>query len=121
MISPTLFALYIDDLITDLNSKLQRNDAQTIVFADDVIIIGNSEEFVGKAVNIFEEWSSRNNILINKNKSAILQIRLDGRTPAIQATHLEGIPVKNVYNYLGVWIDDSLNFHELIIQKRKME
>ena len=39
-----------------------------------------------------------------------MQLRQDRRTPGLDITELKGIPVVNSYKYLGVIVDDCLQF-----------
>ena len=45
-ISPTLFNLYIDDLLIKLNNLDNTFDAEALGYADDIVCIGLGEEFV---------------------------------------------------------------------------
>ena len=76
VLSPTLFALYINDLLTKLNEE-----AECYAFADDLVIIAKGPRQLSKAADIIEEWSAGNGIGINKAKSGVMQIRKDRRTP----------------------------------------
>ena len=76
VLSPTLFALYINDLIAELNTS-----NICYAFADDLVIVAEGEFQLHQVIEITERWSERNGIEVNKAKSGIIQVRKDGRTP----------------------------------------
>ena len=67
VLSPTLFALYINDLVSDLNVN-----TTCYAFADDLVIIAKGEYLLDEAIRKVERWSRENGIDINKEKSGIL-------------------------------------------------
>ena len=102
--SPTLFALYINDLLTELNT-----DNICYAFADDLVISCKGKDNLYRALDIVEHWSDNNGIEINRSKSGIMCIRKDARTPNPMETSLREYPMVNQYKYLGVMIDNCLN------------
>ena len=78
-----------------------------MAYADDIAIISNSKLQLLAAINALEQWSSKNEININRKKSAIMQIKLDQRTPNTLPIELKGFPVVNHYKYLGIVIDND--------------
>ena len=104
VLSPTLFALYINDLLTELNI-----DNTCYAFADDLVISCKGKENLYRALDIVETWSENNGIEINRAKSGIMCIRKDARTPNPIETTLREYPIVNQYKYLGVMIDNCLN------------
>ena len=77
VLSPTLFALYINDLIVELNSN-----NKCYAFADDLVVVAEGEFQLHQVIQITERWSERNGIEVNKAKSGIIQVRKDRRTPS---------------------------------------
>ena len=47
---------------------------------------------------------------LNKNKSAILAVRLDKRTRQVKDSHIQGIPIVENFSYLGVHLNDNITF-----------
>ena len=76
VLSPTLFALYINDLVAELNMG-----STCYAFSDDLVIIAKGEMELDLAIDKIERWSTRNGIEVNKAKSGIIQVRKDRRTP----------------------------------------
>ena len=67
VLSPTLFALYINDLLVELNIN-----TTCYAFADDLVIIAKGEYLLDEAIRNIARWSRVNGIEINKQKSGIL-------------------------------------------------
>lgn len=67
-----------------------------------------------------ETWSSENDLQINKKKSAILQIRIDKRTPNDEDEYIQGYPLKQEYKYLGIQIQEDLKL-KADVEKRKQQ
>ena len=114
--SPTLFNLYIDDLLRTVN---EFNTG--LAFADDLVIVIEGEWNLKRTIIAVENWSRENDIEVNKDKSAILVVRLDRRTPKDPRTHIGGYPIQTSYKYLGLIIDDSLNFDLEKVRKKQMQ
>jgi hypothetical protein len=70
ILSPTLFNLYLTDLIDDLN-KIS-NDVPT--YADDIALILTRLKDVDKCIRIIHEWKIKNKIGLNSKKSALMKI-----------------------------------------------
>ena len=105
VLSPTLFALYINDMLTDLN-----RGNTCYAFADDLVVICKGRSNLDRAMNIIENWSPLNGIAINKAKSGIMCIKADRRTPNPLSREYRDYPMVDQYKYLGVTIDNCLNF-----------
>ena len=78
--SPLLFTLYIDDHIRDmklLNLGIEvENDKNCILsYANDVILVANTEEELYSLLNCLNSWSERNCLKINKDRSKIIHFR----------------------------------------------
>ena len=104
VLSPTLFALYINDLIEELNM-----DSICYAFADDLVIVAKGTRELNLAIDKVENWSGMNGIDINKAKSGIMQLRADRRTPNPMMTVFREYPIIEQYKYLGVILDNCLN------------
>ena len=56
---------------------------------------------------------------LNKLKSGILVVRVDGRTRQIKRKDFSGIPVITQYKYLGILISDTGKYRSFITEKNK--
>lgn len=61
---------------------------------------------------VIESWASEYRIEVNKSKSAIIQVRVDKRTPGYNLGDFHSIKYSTSYRYLGVRISDDLNIEE---------
>lgn len=77
-------------------------------YADDIVIRGLGLEHIRRVNDIIEEWSNRNLITVNKEKSGIIIIRSDRRTRVVGNIDTCGYPIVQEYKYLGVLIDDCV-------------
>ena len=75
--SPTLFNLYIDDLITELSQV----SSKVLAFADDIAFFAKDLAELKKTLRTIENWSDRSDIRMNYEKSGVMAIRVDRRTP----------------------------------------
>ena len=66
--SPTLFLIMFNDLLVELNKK----GFLTYAYADDLAIVGRYKSQINKAIDITEDWTTKNKMIINKKKSGII-------------------------------------------------
>ena len=99
--SPTLFNIYIDDML-DATEKVCYS---TMAFADDTVFICRDLEELYCLIKVIRKWSSENEIEINEKKSGILIVNDDGTDP----NFIEKFPVLSEYKYLGVILNNKLD------------
>jgi hypothetical protein len=115
--SCTLFNLYINDLIYELNSI---PGIECLLYADDLVFStevekrkaeGKTEQLLNKALTVIEEWCERNNVKINTIKTAFQSFSLAHKTmhPRLRYKGTALSP-KNESKYLGVTFDNKLNW-----------
>lgn len=56
-----------------------------------MVVYCNNKDQLNKAHRKVLNWARRNRIEVNFNKSAVLEIRVDARTPRSLATYYRGI------------------------------
>ena len=72
--APTLFAIFINDLTADINSlhcgvKLGENtDVSILLYADDIVLIADSERNLQQQLSKLHEWSSKWLLKVNSDK-----------------------------------------------------
>ena len=110
VLSPVLYSLYTNDFSL-------RDNVLLIKFADDSTLVGliciNEDEYVN-SVQSFSNWCTENFLTLNTNKTK--EIIFDFRkTVSESITPLlinnQKIEIVNVIKYLGITIDESLNWH----------
>ena len=94
--------------------------AEGLGFADDIAAIGYSEQFLKEVITRVENWCKRNRMELNKDKSSIMVIRKDRRTPLPLIKEVEGVKVTSSSKYLGMHLDDCLNFEVELGAKQEM-
>ena len=97
-----LFNIAINSLLV----RLADAEVKIHAYADDIGFFASSKNQLIKAIKIVESWNTETNIALNKEKSAILVLRVDRRTPKFELSHICGIPVVTEVKYLGVILDD---------------
>jgi len=73
ILSPWLFNIYIDNLV----GSLKDISFDVLAYADDIAVICRNREELDKLIDLLEEWSNLNEIVVNKKKSGILVIDND--------------------------------------------
>lgn len=114
ILGPTLFLIYVNDLPQSLlcPSKLFADDTCLLLSNPNISLLqeqGNSE------LNKLKLWCDANELTVNPSKSASLVIypKLRSAKSEIQFTfNKENIPNCQSTKYLGITLDDQLNFKE---------
>ena len=118
--SPTLFFIYIDDLITTLINQ----GAECQAFADDILtwIRGNFRQGEASprlihALSTVDEWSQEWRLTFNPKKCAAIcfsgpRIQIQKKFQVELASGR--IPTVSAIRYLGVWFDQHLLWHRHI-------
>lgn len=127
VISPALFDIFIEDLSDELRNKADLNIEDLLFYADDVLILCTSTYQVEKCIQILEDWSLKNGMKLNKNKSGIVVFanRKATRIPKmkLQASFaqkgdadwipsqktIKGVPLCKSYKYLGTHLTPKLS------------
>jgi exonuclease III len=113
VLSPVLFAIYIDDVISRLQTSgygLRISDVfiGCTVYADDILLLTNSLNHMQKMLNICSEALRELDLCFNVEKSSAM--RLGCRfSKACSPLMLDGRPLTyvNVIKYLGVYIQQG--------------
>jgi hypothetical protein len=115
--SCTLFNLYINDLIGELNSipgincLLYADDRVFWTEVDKVKAEGKTEHILNKAMAVLEEWCERNITKTNNSKTALQSFSLTHKTihPWMRYKGT-ALSQSNEFKYLGVTFDNKLNW-----------
>ena len=118
VLSPTLFAIYINDLVLEIKeaaigARLADLTVGSLLYADDIVLLAESENDLQSLLNIVCSWCGRWRLRINKDKTQVVHFRKRvlrsefvfcfGSTPLSYTEH---------YKYLGLTLDDHLTFEE---------
>ena len=107
ILGPTLFSLYINDLVYFVNCDM-------IFYADDTVILSKDPILLHTNLNRIYNWCNQNYLTINIKKSQWMRSRLVDKN-IIPGTGFdlggEELTMVEEYKYLGVQMDPQLNFH----------
>jgi len=106
-LSPALFNIYIDDLLrnwknnADAGILLKRNYLNTLLFADDQVVIRDSEDKLQKSVYILNQMSKDYTLKISTDKTKIMAFK--GKHLVRSKIEVDGSILEEVkqFNYLG--------------------
>ena len=117
LLSPLLFNLYIDDLIRDMNLlnigiKIDDEKICILLYADDVILIADTEEDLQTLLKCLHDWSERNGLKINKDKSKIVHFRRASvpRSVFNFSCGDSNLEITQQYKYLGLILQEHLDY-----------
>ena len=117
ILSPFLFKLYIDDLITLISSentgcRLGFLRMNIIAYADDLALLADSKENLSQLYNILRVGLENLKLILNKDKS--LCMFFNSSSPNINEIKLgeDTLAVVESYRYLGHHV--SYNFSDAI-------
>lgn len=118
VLSPTLFGLYINDLVKALKdgaSGITIDDFVIVclLYADDLVLLSENEEDLQTMLNILNDWCRKWRMRINVNKSKILHFRIPSQTRTTYDFKIGNISLEivNRYKYLGLVLDEHLDFN----------
>jgi len=114
VISPSLFDIYTEPLLTELNTVVPLEDI--LAYADDILILCEDIPTLNKCIDIIERWSTENNLKINKKKSAIMEFinRRSKKTSFKIGDSHRDYPIVGEYKYLGTWLSHKLDLEPQI-------
>ena len=126
LLSPTLFAAYINDLaerINNLNCGVHIDDTMLsiLLYADDIALIAPDEESLQKMLDTVSEWCREWKIDINPIKSNIIHFRnkpVSRSDFPFKCSDLD-IEYTSSYKYLGIWFDEHLTMDKAVKELSK--
>ena len=113
-LSPWLFNLFIDDLLVEVN-KGALGIPICFFYADDGVVIPESETEIQSKLMIIERWTKRNALFLNPKKCAIVTA-MSALGPLL--IYNEEVPQQALVNYLGVPICAKGMDFKLHLQQR---
>ena len=117
-LSPTLFGIYINDLVAELNSydlgvKLGDIKISILLFANNIVLINDSDINLQKMLNVVNNWCHKWRLTVNKDKTKIVHFRKP-QQPRNQYGFKYGSDILEIvdkYKYLGTVLNEYLNFN----------
>ncbi len=113
--SPVCFAVFINDLLADLRANKKNNDiilSNVLAYADDIVLISDDEIDLQRLIDIVRDWCNKWKLLVNLDKTKIVHYRTarKSRTKYDFKWNDQKIEISSGYKYLGVFLDEHLNF-----------
>ena len=116
-LSPTLFAVYINDLANTIKSlgcgvQFGGENISVLLYADDIILMADSEEDLQRMLSCAEAWCSKWRMTINEKKTEIMHFRNPrSATSTFQFYFGEKkLNYTKCYKYLGLYLDEHMHF-----------
>ena len=118
-LSPTLFGLFINDLVSDINELNMGIDISNdivlsvLLYADDLAILTDSSDKLQNMINVLYNWCEKWQMKVNVKKTKIVHFRHKGlrETDKLFKYGNETIEVVDKYKYLGLVLDEYLNYN----------
>ena len=115
--SPTLFCIFINDLITEINGlgkglKLGTSQLSILIFADDIALLAENEQDLQSMLNCVHSWCDKWRMAVNLDKTNVMHFR-NKRKQITKYCFTYGnsqMEIVNRYKYLGMLLDDHLDF-----------
>ena len=121
-ISPTLFAIYINDLAEELKQSEIGIELDTglmiscLLYADDIVLLADKEEDLQALLNIVNNWCCRWRLEVNLLKTNIMHVRKKQimRSRFNFTFENKTVDYCNQYKYLGVTLNELLEFEKTV-------
>ena len=99
VISPTLFSIFIDDLVKgikqlDLGVEIDTNfQVSILLFADDIVLIAPNEVNLQLMLDYLAKWCVENRMEVNINKTKVIHFRKTYSARTVFNFHLGNCPI----------------------------
>ncbi|XP_075160593.1 uncharacterized protein LOC142233513 [Haematobia irritans] len=114
LLSPLLFALYINDLHDFLQGGINTHNMniRILLYADDIVILAEDISTMQSMISRLENYCDLWNLTVNMEKSEIMIFRNGGRLSRNEEWFYKGniIKIAKEYNYLGVTLTPRMKF-----------
>ena len=118
---PTLFSLYINDLIDHFGSEcepleLKKKPISCLLYADDIILLSESAKGLQKSLDILKTYCDKWNLKINIGKTKVIVFNKSVRILKGFSFLYDDEPISltNEYKYLGILFKPSGTFSDAI-------
>lgn len=93
----------------------QNDKISALAYADDIVLISNTEEKLQKMIDILYHYCRRWRLVVNVSKTKCMSFQKSHRSPLSPISlNYAGMKIEQVryYKYLGVTLDETLNYRE---------
>ena len=116
-LSPTLFGIYVNDIITEISEmdvgiEIGDRKMSILAYADDIVVLGKSEEELQNILDVVGNWGKKWRMKFNCAKSNVIHFRKHSVPRTNFAFNLGGyeIDIVDNYKYLGVPMNENLDY-----------
>ena len=126
-LSPTLFAIFINDLANEMKNsetgiKLDIEDIagnietiliNILLYADDIVIFAENEEDLQSLIYIVQVWCEKWRLEVNLSKTNVLHVRSKRKMQSkfLFLFNKRPVPYCKAYKYLGCFINEYLDYN----------
>lgn len=123
LMSPILFALYLNDLNDSIDGGVDVNglNIKVLMYADDIVMIAENPEVLQNMINQLEVYCNLWNMELNLSKSEIMIFRRGGRLANNEKWSYRGetVRITSEYCYLGFILTPKLSFTKHIAKRTR--
>jgi len=117
-LSPTLFSLYINDLVHELKElnkgiSIDETNITCLLYADDLVMVAETPEDLQCQLNVLNNWYQKWRMLVNIEKSKVVHFRnrQKSRTNFVFMYGNEELEIVEQYKYLGLIFYQFLTYN----------
>lgn len=125
-LSPTLFALYINDLAEEIKAlgcgiEFDGGQLSLLLYADDIVLIAPTEDSLQRMLNVLNEWCVKWRLMLNKEKTKVIHFR----PVSIDKCQFDfvcgdiALDITDTYKYLGLWFHENLDMKFAVTELAK--
>ena len=118
-LSTTLFSLYINDLVHEINAlnlgvDIDSENISILLYADDLVLVANTEADMNSMLEAVNKFCVKWRLTVNSEKSNVMHFRRKDQPVSTVDMILGGTKLNYVtdYKYLGVVLNEHLDFTE---------
>ena len=116
--SPILFNLYVNDLVTQISElglgiDIDGEKVAVLLYANDLVILSETEDDLQTILDTLHVWCSTNCLFVNPDKSKIIHFRprLRSQTDNVFRIGDKVIEISTQYTYLGLMLTEHLDYN----------
>ena len=125
-LSPTLFSIYVNDLVTEINAlncgiRFDNNVISILMYADDIVLISESTDELQIMLNSLNRWCCKWRLAINESKTKVIHFRNKNtlQTDYVFNCGENTIVCVSEYKYLGFWFNEHLDMEKSVTEVTK--
>ncbi|CAG2241951.1 unnamed protein product [Mytilus edulis] len=118
-LAPTLFAVFVDDLVTEINRigkgiNIGTDSLSCLLYDDDIVLISDTVDGLQSLLHCVTDWSKTWRLQVNTDKTKIMHVRKASKPKNDYEFQLNNMTLETVskYRYLGLVINENLDYKE---------